>query len=244
MTPVSKSYPQLIVLPNSTEFKERMDTYDLTNQKILLYAINIYENMINILDDGYIPDALYKSNKYFADLRTTLINDISIMDNSIGRDVLTINDLSANLYGGFDIIKNKTYNGVINDFNALTPKYSNNLKQVYDFIGDENSYLTANKIDIVTQKQIDNYNDERGTGEYYYNIFLGIYLLLFIVVCFVLYSGKTMSLYSKTFTLLIIVSYPFWIYYLEGGIYSIVFSLSGYIYNMIKEIFTLFSLRS
>jgi hypothetical protein len=228
----------MAILPISMCFDDRILSYATTMQNIVKLANSLYKNII-IAKDNFIYSSQISVLNYYNKNRTELVNAVNDSILTINNDLVTINDLSSNLYGGFDIKQNKVKNGVINDYKTLEPEYKNKLRQLYNIIGDENTFLNSNKTDAITQMQSNNYNNEsKQYINFYYNISLVIYICLFAVVCYILYYLTSLTVYNKAFSILFIVSYPLWISTIENYIYSAIFYIINHLFNIIKEIFT------
>jgi hypothetical protein len=232
----------MVLLNPSMCFENRILSYSTTMQNIVKLANSLYKN-ISIAKDNFEYSSQITVLKYYNTSRTDLVNSVNSSFATINNDIVTINDLSSNLYGGFNIKQNKLKNGVINDYNRLEPQYKNKLKQLYNIIGDENAFLNANKSDAITQMQSNNYNNENKKYiNFYYNISLVIYLCLFAVVCYIFYSLTSLTVYYKVFSILFILSYPLWISTIENYTYSAFFYIINHLFNIIKEIFTRLSI--
>jgi hypothetical protein len=231
-----------LLIPETTNFDERVSLYykkidsdktiEIAKYQIMVEVeINFFEQNVNDITIISPNDALQK-----------ILDNIDLLSESLDRKHLTIDHLSSTIYGGFDFETNEYDHGIVNDSHELTVKYLEKLKDLADAIYTQNNNLQNNesKVDKVTPLQEKYYKNQTiQSGLMYSNVFFVIYILLFAIICYILYAQPDGSLYTKIFSILFLLSYPFWIYPSEYFIYQFVIAIVSRISNSARSFFVL-----
>jgi hypothetical protein len=240
---VNSSPPSAPLLTSeTTNFTERISLYNqkidgLTTTEIVKYQlmvgveIDFFESNVNDIIFVAPNEALQK-----------ILDDIHLLSKVIKTKELQKEHLMSTIYGDFDFETNKYDHGIVNDSRELTVKYIEKLKDLTDAIYTQNEHLQKNesKVDKVTPLQEKYYKNQTiQSGLMYSNVFFVIYILLFAVICYILYAQPDGSLYTKIFSILFLLSYPFWIYPSEYFIYQFVVAVVSRISNTAKSLFVL-----